>query len=335
MKKFFALTILASLLLAACTRSASQAPAVPPTTAAAATTAPQQPTTAPTGTPTGTPVVTPDPTRVGLGAQITPSAQPTEVPTETPAATSTQAVTESTSPQGGIPEDTSWRVWENQGQSWAPQEGYVQPGFGVALGDENITELGIAVGVEMTFETITGTLRLQGGCQQTLILPGTYARDMGGTDWGLKSWWVNLENTHLQDEAMVLSWEAARQQVEREECPDLPDDELLDHVYVVTQVMDEYGMPTELVNVTPWEQFRWATGEDQVRMFAPGSDVVGWTIYGPSGEVLCDGGDCVAENTTFWGWVGGGVVNPWEGEYPSSPRYVTDPVVPIATPVPF
>lgn len=214
--------------------------------------------------------------------------------------------------------DGSWRVQKAQTYSYGPQLGYSEPGFGSAE-----DEVGIVVGYHLTIYTRNGLQEFGGGCQQFAFPPGVYARNSGGTDWGAIAYRWNPEKTSWENELAVLTWEAAKQQVKWEECDNLADVDLLDHVYVIEQ-------DGEFVKATPWREYRRASGVDHTIMFAPGDRVYGWHLGlgsawdaskpGQNGQDnLCDGGNCYLPEAPTFGWVGGGIINStWPGEIPDN-----------------
>lgn len=218
-----------------------------------------------------------------------------------------QETTETPTPDTATAE---WRVRRVSDGSYGPELGLSRPGLGT-------TEFEVATmgGYELRFQTADGEVILTGGCQQAIIAPNVYARNSGGEDWGFVVWEINPNVTNTTNEMAVLSFELAAQQVQWEDCDDVEETGLLDHIYVVTQ--DEEN--SRLVMLTPWREYRRSTGEDSVLMIAPGDTFYGWNVgLGDSQDNLCDGGGCYLESAPTWGWVGGGIINStWEGEIPS------------------
>lgn len=292
------------------------------------------PTMAPTGTPTATPTVNSNATTAAFGAKLgTPTAEPTEipptevetpVPTETPAANDLQAETEGQSTVVLTNDGSTWRVKLNQDGSYGPELGHSRPGVGTS--DH---EIGIIVGHTLSFITREGEVVYDSGCVQGVLLPNTYAKNSGGADWGFQTWVYNTQVTGWENEMLVLSWEAAQQQVDWEDCPDLPANQLLEHVLVISQ--DE-----EYVTVTPWLEFRRASGENRTIMFGPGDAVFGWHLGLGDSQDDCDNGGCYLPSAPSFGWCGGCVINStWPGEIPADAvPWEALPPTPTPTPKP-
>lgn len=279
------------------------------------------PTLAPTMTPSApalptaseTPVPTVVPTDVPTLVPALPAATDVPTATETPAptmvptvpVTTTTFITNTTS----VP-TPMWRVRVVEDGSYGPELELSRPGVGTS---EN--EVATMVGYKLVFQTADGEVSFGGGCQQAIIAPDTYAWNAGGQDWGFVVWEVNQEVTETANEMAVLSFELAEQQVKWEDCEDLPGTELLDHVIVITQ---DNNNPKYVI-VTPWSEFRRATGENHVLMIAPGDTFYGWHVgIGDSENNLCDGGGCYLPQSPTWGWGGGGIINSnWSGEIPA------------------
>jgi len=209
-------------------------------------------------------------------------------------------------------EDSEWRVRRVSDSSYGPELGLSRPGVGTS---EN--EVATMVGHSLRFQTADGEATLTGGCQQAVLLPDTYARNAGGQDFGFVVWELNPAVTEAMNEIAVLSWELAKQQVAMEDCEDLTDTELLDHVWVVSQDPNS----ARLVVLTPWPEFRRSTGENHTLMVAPGDTVFSRHVgLGASDNNLCDNGNCLLVESPVWGWAGGGVVNYWEDEVPDTVR---------------
>lgn len=209
-------------------------------------------------------------------------------------------------------EDSEWRVRRVSDSSYGPELGLSRPGVGTS---EN--EVATMVGHSLRFQTADGEATLTGGCQQAVLLPDTYARNAGGQDFGFVVWELNPAVTEAMNEIAVLSWELAKQQVAMEDCEDLTDTELLDHVWVVSQDPNN----ARLVVLTPWPEFRRPTGENHTLMVAPGDTVFSRHVgLGASDNNLCDNGNCLLVESPVWGWAGGGVVNYWEDEVPDTVR---------------
>jgi|GEM_PF-2783397 len=231
-------------------------------------------------------------------------------------------------------EDSEWRVRRVSDSSYGPELGLSRPGVGTS---EN--EVATMVGHSLRFQTADGEATLTGGCQQAVLLPDTYARNAGGQDFGFVVWELNPAVTEAMNEIAVLSWELAKQQVAMEDCEDLTDTELLDHVWVVsqdpndcedltdTELLDHVWVVSQdpnnarLVVLTPWPEFRRPTGENHTLMVAPGDTVFSRHVgLGASDNNLCDNGNCLLVESPVWGWAGGGVVNYWEDEVPDTVR---------------
>lgn len=213
-------------------------------------------------------------------------------------------------------DDSSWRVRRVSDGSYGPELPLSRPGYGTST-----NEVATVVGDTLTFKTADGEVTLDGGCNQAVVMPNVYARNAGGRDWGFVVWELNPAVTEANNEMAVLSWELAKQQVAMESCEDLPDTELLTHVYVVTQDPDN----ARLVVLTPFHEFRRSTGENHVLMIAPGDTFYGWHVgLGNSQDNLCDGGSCYLVQSPVWGFAGGGVINStWAGEIPADARPIT------------
>ncbi|PIR64076.1 MAG: hypothetical protein CO156_02320 [Candidatus Pacebacteria bacterium CG_4_9_14_3_um_filter_40_12] len=236
---------------------------------------------------------------------------------ETAEATATPAAeVENTDPIGEevLTADGTWRVKLWQDLSYGPELGHSRPGFGTS-----INEIGIAVGVDLSVIIDGKEVMLGGGCNQIAVMPESYARDAGGNDWGYRSYQFNPEVTQALDELVVLNHEWARAQINDEDCPELSDEELLIHTFVFWQ--DSEGVD----HLQPWQEFRRATGEDNVIMVHPSDGaMIGWHCgEGDSQDNLADNGQCFVEDVNFWGYLGGGVVHPWEGEVPANTVDVT------------
>lgn len=203
-----------------------------------------------------------------------------------------------------VPGTTQWRVRSVQDISYGKELGFNSPGFGT--GDNQI---GTVVGYELVLNTSEGEVTLGGGCQQLVLLPNVYAQNAGGTDWGFVSWELNTSVTTWENEFLVMSWELAKQQQYWEGChEDTPDEELLGHIYVVEQ-------DGRFVKITPWFEYRRISGENRTIMFGPGEEVAGWHLgLGDSDNNVRTGDGGYIEVAPSFGWVGGGVVNPWPEE---------------------
>ena len=251
-------------------------------------------------------------TPVAVAQPPTPTLEPTTATEEEVAASLTGDTGAATEPQIVYTEDGAWRVKHSQDGSYGPELGRSRPGYGASF-DEVMT----VVGFELTFPTANGEVVLGGGCQQAIVPPQTYCKNCGGTDWGFVGWNFNLTETNAINEMAVLSWELAKQQVGWESCPSLTDAELLDHLMVVEQ-------DGQFVKLTPWREWRRATGENAVLMIAPGDTFWGWHFgLGNSQDNVCDGGNCYIVRSPTWGWGGGGVINStWSGEPPTGTQEV-------------
>lgn len=231
----------------------------------------------------------------------------------TPRPTSTPRSTTPTTAQD------NWRVRRVSDGSYGPELGHSRPGVGTS---DN--EVATIVGYNLSFMTSNGEVFLGRGCQQAILPPNTYAWNAGGTDWGFVVWEINPTTTNALNEMTVLSFQLAQQQVEWESCPNKPDTELLNHVMVITQ---DTNSPQH-VTITPWREFRRATGENQVLLIAPGDSFYGWHVGINTENDLCDGGGCYLQNAPTWAWGGGGVINSkWVGEIPpnATPAIVVSP----------
>jgi len=209
-----------------------------------------------------------------------------------------------------------WRVYMRQDISFPPELGEVSPGFGVAA-----DEVGVVVGANLFVLTPDGRVDLGPSCQQLAIVPGTYCKDCGGTDFGFYGWAANPAVTEVTNELAVMSWEYAVNEIDRHDCPLVDPAEVMEHVMVVEQAE---GSDT-LVTLTPWHQFRRASGEDHTIMYLPGDTVYAWHIGGLDRQNdVCDGGGCYVKKAPVSGWFGGGVANStWPGEIPADAAPLT------------
>ncbi len=191
-----------------------------------------------------------------------------------------------------------------ESHAYGPELGHSRPGYGTV---EN--NVGIVVGHTLSFQTAEGEVVLDGGCNMAILPPETYAKNAGGIDWGVFTWDFNPEATNAPNEMTVLGFEAAGQQQKWEGCEDPK--AKFDRTVVIVQ--DEEN--PEFVKVIPWREYRRETGDNNVLMFAPGETVYGYHVgLGNSQDNICDEGGCYMPEAPGWGWVGGGVVNPWKEE---------------------
>lgn len=191
-----------------------------------------------------------------------------------------------------------------ESHAYGPELGHSRPGYGTV---EN--NVGVIVGHTLSFMTAEGEVVLDGGCNMAILPPETYAWNAGGIDWGVFTWDYNPEATNAPNEMTVLGFEAAQQQQQWEGCSDPR--ATFDRAVVIVQDKEN----PQFVKVIPWREYRRETGDNNVLMFAPGESVYGYHAgLGNSQDNICDGGGCYIENAPGWGWVGGGVINPWKEE---------------------
>jgi len=219
-------------------------------------------------------------------------------------------------PDSSLPGYQSKRVAHSHNDSYAPEEGVVRPGYGTSE-----IEIMTVVGYELRFQTAQGEVVMTGGCQQAIFPPNTYAWNAGGVDWNYTGWYWDQFQTEWINEMAVLSWELVQQQIDWEDCPNVTPEERMAHVVVVEQ-------DGKYVKLTPWSEWRRASGVDHTIMYVPGDDVYGWSIGigseyngvpGQDGQDnLCLGGGCYYPNARHIGWCGGCIINStWEGEIPN------------------